>query len=56
MSSQISYKKKITYNNCINGEECSKYKNSGPNIKNNKNETIRCIPLKNHKQNILTCP
>ena len=56
MSSQISYNKNITYNNCVNGEECSKYKNPGPNIKQNKNTKVSCIPSKIHKQNKLSCP
>ena len=56
MSSQINHSSKVTYNNCINGEECSKYKNPGPNIKQRKNENVSCIPSRIHKQNKLSCP
>lgn len=56
ISSQINHSSKITYNNCINGEECSKYKNPGPNIKERKNENVSCIPSRIHKQNKLSCP
>tara|TARA_Y100000591_G_C21848560_1_gene710172 strand:+ start:1880 stop:3073 length:1194 start_codon:yes stop_codon:yes gene_type:complete len=56
MSSQINHSKYNIYNNCVSGEECSKYKNPGPNIKLNKNTNVSCIPSKIHKQNKLSCP
>jgi len=42
LSSQINHNSLGTYNNCINGEECSKYKNPGPNTKENKRTIIQC--------------
>ena len=43
LSSQINHSGKFNYNNCINGEECSQYKNPGSNNKN-KNTSIECTP------------
>ena len=56
MSSQINYNQLNTYNNCINGEICSRYKNPGPNIKENKNTPIECIPSRSKLQTKLRCP
>tara|TARA_B110000211_G_C13975105_1_gene506776 strand:- start:140 stop:1000 length:861 start_codon:yes stop_codon:yes gene_type:complete len=56
ISSQINYNKLNTYNNCINGEICSQYKNPGPNIKENKNTPVECIPSRSKRQTKLRCP
>ena len=55
MSSQINYNQLNTYNNCINGEICSRYKNPGPNIKENKNTPVECIPSRSKRQTKLRC-
>ena len=56
MGSQINYNNPTTYNNCINGEICSQYKNPGPNIKENKNTPVECIPSRSKNQTKLRCP
>lgn len=56
MGSQINYNNPTTYNNCINGEICSQYKNPGPNIKENKNTPVECIPNRSKRQTKQTCP
>ena len=42
LSVQISHKRSMDYNNCVNGEICSQYKNPGPNIKNKGYIDIEC--------------
>jgi hypothetical protein len=56
MGSQINYNNPTTYNNCINGEICSQYNNPGPNIKENKNTPVECIPTRSKLQTKQTCP
>ena len=55
LSSQINHSGKFNYNNCINGEICSQYKNPGPNSKENKNTLIECNPPRLNKL-LQKCP